>query len=224
MLRLKHLYLNNNQMTGVIDKCPLELEILSLSNNRFNGDISRQIREMYYLRSLNLSQNSFVGTLPDLPIYRLQYVNINSNSLTGTIPSVLGRMTNLNTLNLASNMLTGTIPVLDQSTLQDINLSDNYLTMGSLKEVLLSTFSASALDADIDLLSNCLVFRNPFNIAQDADATHCGGEQALQNSCCNCNDIMIVGLTSARHYLLLKQDQTHQSLILIQHLFRRPIP
>jgi hypothetical protein len=192
MQRLLHLYLNDNQLTGLIDKCPSRLEILSLSNNRFIGEISRKINEMYYIRSLNLSQNSFDGTLPDDNMYYLQYLNVISNSLTGTIPSKLGRISFLNTLNLASNMLTGTIPILDQSNLQNINLSDNYLTMGSLKEVPLSTFSATALDADIDLLSNCLVFRNPFNISQDADATHCGGARVLQNSCCHCNNIMIV--------------------------------
>ena len=192
MQRLQHLYLHDNQLTGLIDKCPSRVEFLSLSNNRFVGEVSRKIREMYYIRSLNLSQNSFVGTLPESQFWYLQYLNINSNSLTGTIPSSFGRMTDLNTLNLASNMLTGTIPVLDQTNLQNINLSDNYLTMGLLKEVPLSTFSASALDADIDLLSNCLVFRNPYNVSQDADATHCGGERVLQNSCCHCNNIMIV--------------------------------
>jgi hypothetical protein len=97
--------------------------------------------------------------------------------LTGTIPSTLRRLSNLKILVLDDNMLTGTIPVLDQPSLKEINLFENYLTMGSLEEVPMSTFSTSALDGGIQLHSNCLVFRNPVKPSQDADATNCRGKQ-----------------------------------------------
>ena len=73
-------------------------------------------------------------------------------------------------------MLTGTIPVLDQTRLTTIELYQNYLTMGSLKEVPLSTFSLNALAMNINLQSNCLVFTNPSKPSQNATATHCDGE------------------------------------------------
>ena len=103
MQRLQHLYLNNNQLTGLFDNCPSRVEILSQSNNRVVGEISRKINDMYYLRSLNLSQNNFVGNLPDTYLYNLQYLNLNSNSLTGTIPSSLRRLGDI-------NMLSNTLP------------------------------------------------------------------------------------------------------------------
>ena len=208
--KMLNLRLNNNQLTGSIPSITSvnpQLTSLSLNNNRLEGSIPESLRMKKGLETVFLRENNIDGSIPKAlgQLASLQYLYINSNSLTGTIPSILRRLTNLNTLNFASNMLTGTIPVLDQSTLQNINLSDNYLTMGSLKVVSLSTFSASALVADIDLRSNCLVFRNPRKPSQDADATHCGGEQALQSSCCHCNNIMIVGLTSTRHYSLHAQ-------------------
>ena len=203
--KMVNLRLSNNQLTGSIPSISsvnTQLTSLSLNNNRLVGKIPESLSMMKGLDFLNLGQNTFDGTIPKAlsQLTSLHYHYLNSNSLTGTIPSSLRRISKLKTLHLASNMLTGTIPVLDQSTLQDINLSDNFLTMGSLEEVPLSTFSTSALaSADIDLRSNCLVFRNPKKPSQDADATHCGGKQALRNSCCHCNNIMKVGLTSTPH-------------------------
>ena len=196
--KMLNLYLNNNQLTGSIPSITsvnTQLTSLSLSNNRLEGSIPESLSMMKGLGFLNLGRNTFDGSIPSAlgKLTSLQYLYLNSNSLTGTIPSSLRRISKLKMLYLERNMLTGTIPVLDQSTLQDINLSDNFLTMGSLEEVPLSTFSTSALaSADIDLRSNCLVFRNPSKPLQDADATHCGGERVLQNSCCHCNNIMKV--------------------------------
>ena len=239
--KMLNLYLNNNQLTGSIPSITSvnpQLTSLSLSNNRLEGSIPESLTMMKGLGFLNLDRNTFDGTIPKAlsQLTSLHYLYLNSNSLTGTIPSSLRRISKLKMLYLERNMLTGTIPVLDQSTLQDINLSDNFLTMGSLEEVPLSTFSASSLDAVIDLLSNCLVFRNPKKPSQDADATHCGGKQALQSSCCHCNNIMKVGLTSTCHYSSYAQDQVQrQPSDLLKHRpghlhirrpmsFRLPLP
>ena len=192
MRRMKHLYLNNNQLTGSI---PLGLNLkqdffdglhtLSLDSNRLEGNIPERLN-IFYGRFLNLSGNSLVGTIPstfgNMPW--IVTLSLDSNSLTGTIPSTLRRLMNLEELDLGNNLLSGTIPVLDQISLQDIDLSANHITMGSLKAVPLSTFSASALAMDIDLRSNCLVFRNPSKPIQDASATHCGGKRILPHSYC----------------------------------------
>ena len=239
--KMVNLRLSNNQLTGSVPSITsvnTQLTSLSLNNNRLVGSIPESLSMMKGLGFLNLGQNTFDGTIPSAlgKLTSLNYLSLNSNSLTGTIPSSLRSISSLKTLHLASNMLTGTIPVLDQSTLEDINLSDNFLTMGSLKEVPLSTFSTSSLDAVIDLLSNCLVFRNPRKPSQDADATHCGGEQVLLNSCFHCDNIMIVGLTSTRHYSSCAQDQVQrQPSDLLKHRpghlhirrpmsFRLPLP
>ena len=106
-------------------------------------------------------------------------LSLGSNSLTGTIPSTLRRIALLEELDLGNNQLTGTIPVLDQISLQDIDLSANHITMGSLKAVPLSTFSASALAKKISLQSSGLVFRNPSKPIQNANAAHIGGKRTL---------------------------------------------
>ena len=187
MPKLLNLYLNNNQLTGSIPPITSVntlLATLSLGNNSLVGRIPESMSMMKGLTWLNLGQNTFDGTIPSAlgHLSSLGHLYLESNSLTGTIPSTLRRLTNLKLLYLERNMLTGTIPVLDQSNLQVINLSENYLTMGSLEEVPMSTFSAAALALHINLHSNCLVFRNPSNPSQDADATHCGGERVLQIS------------------------------------------
>jgi Leucine-rich repeat (LRR) protein len=187
MPKMLNLYLDDNQLTGSIPPItsvnPV-LATLSLSNNSLVGRIPESLSMMKGLETVFLRENSIGGTIPKAlgQLASLQYLSLNSNSLTGTIPSTLRRLSSLRLLYLERNMLTGTIPVLDQPSLQVINLSGNYLTMGSLEEVPMSTFSSSALALYINLHLNCLVFRNPSNPSQDADATHCGGERVLQIS------------------------------------------
>jgi Leucine-rich repeat (LRR) protein len=185
---MQYLHLNDNRLTGSIPPITSvnkRLTILSLSNNRLVGRIPESLSMIKGLTWLNLGQNTFDGTIPSAlgHLASLGHLTLNSNSLTGTIPSTLRRLSNLNILVLDDNMLTGTIPVLDQPSLKEINLSENYLTMGSLEEVPMSTFSASAPPFKIDLRSNCLVFRNPSRPSQNADATNCRGERVLQLSC-----------------------------------------
>jgi Leucine Rich Repeat len=188
MPKLQALNLNNNQLTGSIPPIAsvnTQLRSLVLQRNLLKGRIPESLSKLNGLQYVFLGWNRFTGTLPSLfsDMKSLITLDCKINRLTGTIPSNINRLTKLNKLNLQSNLLTGTIPVLDQPSLQDIYLSDNYLTMGSLAAVPLSTFSTSALAADIVLKLNCLVFRNPSKPSQDADATHCGGEQFTQNSC-----------------------------------------
>ena len=198
MRRMKYLYLDNNQLTGSI---PLSLNLnrdlsdslhglygLSLNSNRLEGHIPETPESLNILNGhhLNLGGNSLVGTIPSTfgNMRLMSALSLDSNRLTGTIPSTLRRLTSLRQLNLGNNLLTGTIPVLDQISLKFIYLSANHITMGSLKAVPLSTFSASALSMDIALQSNCLVFRNPSKPIQNANATHCGGERILPHSYC----------------------------------------
>ena len=163
LIRLQFLNLHNNQLTLTpeITSANSIISVLSLGNNLFEGTIPESLSMLNGLVKLNLGHNMFDGT----------------------IPSSYYLLTTLESLKLESNMLTGTIPALDQSRLRSIDLSQNYLTMGSLQEVPLSTFSASALAMDIDLRSNCLVFSNPSKPSQNVTATRCGGEQVYQNGC-----------------------------------------
>ena len=166
MLKLTSLDLNNNQLTGSIPpilSIKESFQVLMLHNNLLEGTIPESLSMLTGLRTLKLNDNLFVGT----------------------IPRFLGLLTRLNMLHLQNNQLSGTVPVLDQSYLHDIDLSVNYLTMGSLKEVPLSTFSYDVNKYNLLVLKfNCLVFRNPSKPSQNVDATHCRGERVLPNRCC----------------------------------------
>ena len=60
------------------------------------------------MRSMDLSQNGFVGTLPPEWVYNnLQYLNISLNSLVGTLPSNWSNNDALNNLSLEGNALSG---------------------------------------------------------------------------------------------------------------------
>ena len=186
MSSLEHLYLKVNLLTGPIAPTTFvnqRLMTLRLNDNRFEGRIPESLTNLKGLRDLNTADNSFVGTIPSVigEMYRMTSLFLGYNYLTGTIPSTLRRLTNLQRLDLGHNLLTGTIPVLDQRGLMLVDLIINYLTMGSLREVPMSTFSANA---GIYLHTNCLVLRNPSNPSQNVDATHCRGEEVPRNSCC----------------------------------------
>ena len=204
MPKLQVLNLYDNQLKGSIPPITSinsRLMALSLDDKRLEGIIPESLSKMKGFQSLTFSQNEFNGTTSsDLSgVISLIDLYLDSNSLTGTIPSTLRLLSNLRTLHLDNNKLSGTIPVLDQSSLQVIDLSVNYLTMGSLQEVPLSTFSASALAMDIVLQSNCLVFSNPSKPSQDVTATHCRGEKGSHNICCLWNHDNSFNL---EHYLL----------------------
>ena len=190
MPKLQVLNLYDNHLRGSIPPITSvnsRLMALSLDDKRLEDGIPESLNKMKGFQSLTFSQSAFNGTTSsDLSdVNSLIDLYLDSNSLTGTIPSTLRLLSNLRTLHLDNNKLSGTIPVLDQSSLMFIDLSVNYLTMGSLQEVPLSTFSPSALAMDIDLQSNCLVFRNPSKPSQDVTATLCRGEKVCQNNCCS---------------------------------------
>ena len=181
-----------NEISGTIPQSFFskpKMQVLDLSNNQLTGSIPPITSVNSQLLQIFLGNNFLEGRIPESlgMLTGLQTLYLSDNRFAGTIPSTLRRLSRLGSLSLRNNQLSGTIPVLDQSSLRSIDLSVNYLTMGSLKEVPLSTFSLDAniteYEMDIDLQSNCLVFSNPSKPSQNVNATHCGGEQVYQNSC-----------------------------------------
>ncbi|CAH1452505.1 unnamed protein product [Lactuca virosa] len=76
------------------------------------GEISHSLLNLTYLNHLNLSYNSFNGTVPTFigSLTRLRYLSLSSNSFYGTIPRSIGSLTELRNLDLSSNSFHGTIP------------------------------------------------------------------------------------------------------------------
>ncbi|KAK9072552.1 hypothetical protein SSX86_008986 [Deinandra increscens subsp. villosa] len=88
------------------------LSHLDLSGNSFSGTIPRSIGYMSQLTYLNLGSNNFDGTIPISigSLTRLTYLNLGSNNFNGTIPTSIGSLTQLTYLNLAYNSFYGIIP------------------------------------------------------------------------------------------------------------------
>ena len=175
-----------NKMYGTIPRSFVNLPklfYLRLTDNRLTGSIPPITSSKSPMSSLSLNDNGLEGTIPESlgMLTGLVSLNLGQNAIDGTIPSTLRRLTKLVWLSLDNNQLSGTIPVLDQSSLRAIMLVQNYLTMGSLETVPLITFSPNA---QIDIKSNCLVYRIPGKPSQNVDATHCRGERIPHNICC----------------------------------------
>ncbi|KAL5099114.1 hypothetical protein RYX36_003441 [Vicia faba] len=89
------------------------LQNLSLAVNFLGNSISsHSILPCSHLHLLNISDNLFVGNLPEFnsETFQLRVLDLSLNNFTGNIPASFGRFPRLKTLILSSNLFTGTIP------------------------------------------------------------------------------------------------------------------
>ncbi|KAK0588987.1 hypothetical protein LWI29_008189 [Acer saccharum] len=86
---------------------------ISLSNNRFEGDIPASISILQGLRYLNLSNNNLVGSIPSSldNLTVLESLDLSNNSLSGEIPPQLLKLNPLAFFDVSHNNLTGPIPL-----------------------------------------------------------------------------------------------------------------
>ncbi|KAL2348276.1 hypothetical protein Fmac_002276 [Flemingia macrophylla] len=105
--------------TGIYGEFPFSfcrirtLQSLSLASNFLANAISpNSLRLCSHLRLLNLSDNYFVGNLPEFPVdfTQLRTLDLSNNNFTGNIPASFRNLPHLRVLILSGNLLTGTIP------------------------------------------------------------------------------------------------------------------
>ncbi|KAM5586940.1 receptor-like protein EIX2 [Rosa sericea] len=94
---------------------PSSLYILNLSKNNFGGQIpSSLFQNCSYLRSIDLGDNRFTGSIPlqtrSIVSSELYMLRLRSNSLSGHIPSRLCSLQYLHIIDLGHNNFSGTIP------------------------------------------------------------------------------------------------------------------
>ncbi|KAJ8485975.1 hypothetical protein OPV22_018460 [Ensete ventricosum] len=105
---LKELYLQNNQLTGVIPE--------SLSNctqlNSLEGEIPAELSNIRTLENLILDNNGLTGAIPPelVNCTNLNWISLSSNQLSGPLPSWIGQLRNLAILKLGNNSFSGPIP------------------------------------------------------------------------------------------------------------------
>ncbi|XAR62033.1 Non-specific serine/threonine protein kinase [Bertholletia excelsa] len=86
--------------------CELQsLETLSLGRNRLSGAVTEDLRKCVKLKYLDLGNNLFSGSVPDLsPLSGLVYLYMNNSGFSGTVPfKSLSNMTGLVALSLGDN-------------------------------------------------------------------------------------------------------------------------
>ncbi|XP_068315815.1 probable LRR receptor-like serine/threonine-protein kinase At3g47570 [Pyrus communis] len=110
------------------------LRTLNLENNSFNSSIPPEIGRLFRLQRLRLGNNSFRGDIP-VSISRcsnLRYLDLGDNILGGKIHNEIGFLSNLQVLNLGKNRLSGEIPpsLGNLSSLQMLSLQQNNLHGG----------------------------------------------------------------------------------------------
>ncbi|GAB4829538.1 hypothetical protein Ancab_040634 [Ancistrocladus abbreviatus] len=96
-------------------KRPMKLNIfnsLDLSNNEFVGKIPDSIANLVGLQALNLSHNNLTESIPQslADLSNLQTLDLSYNLLSGEIPQQLKKLTFLTIFNISYNQLTGPIP------------------------------------------------------------------------------------------------------------------
>ncbi|XP_042942796.1 receptor-like protein EIX2 [Carya illinoinensis] len=109
--------LSNNRFSGPISfLCehitPTLLESLNLSNNTLSGELPDCWTYIRDLIVLNLANNNFYGKIPDSmgSLVSVQFLHLSNNGLVGKIPTSLKKCSELITIDLGANNLSGTIP------------------------------------------------------------------------------------------------------------------
>ncbi|XP_074284157.1 receptor-like protein EIX1 [Silene latifolia] len=137
-LALSYLSLSDNGFQGNISKILSKLcnlRQLYLGNNHFTDDIADVIGtivncENQALLTLDLSLNSFGGTIPDSisSFSSLSELYLNNNQLKGEISQGIGQLTVLEKLDVSFNSLEGTLThshFLNLEKLRELSLSNN---------------------------------------------------------------------------------------------------
>lgn len=76
---------------------------LDLSNNKLEGSLQAEVRQLQSLRVLNLSNNQFTGVPAEVgQLKNLEVLDLSNNQLTG-LPYEIGNLSNLKILNLKGN-------------------------------------------------------------------------------------------------------------------------
>ncbi|GFZ10104.1 leucine-rich receptor-like protein kinase family protein [Actinidia rufa] len=128
--------LSNQKLTGTVpfdSICQLSsLETLALGKNSFSGPISEDLKNCVRLKYLDIGNNFFSGSVPDLSsLSRLEYFLGDNNQFDRALfPDVVVGLTKLNWLYLANCSIEGKIPpeIGNLTELVNLELSDNYIS------------------------------------------------------------------------------------------------
>ncbi|XP_016718386.1 receptor-like protein 9DC1 [Gossypium hirsutum] len=122
------------------------INVFSVSNNNFNGEVPSLICNASAIRILDLSHNNLSGTIPQCfgnLSNGLEFLNLKKNKLNGTIPPTFAKGCQLSNFNLNGNLLEGplTPSILNCRGLEVLDLGNNKINdtfpywLGSLPQL-----------------------------------------------------------------------------------------
>ncbi|KAM7470164.1 hypothetical protein LguiA_008347 [Lonicera macranthoides] len=152
-MKLIHLLLENNQLTGSIPSTlglVQALEVVRLDRNLLTGPVPSNINNLSSVSDLFLSNNRLTGALPNLTgMNFLHYVDLSNNTFeVSDVPSWFSTLQSLTTLMLQNTRLKGSVPValFTAPQLQTVVLRNNQLN-GTLD--IGSTYSTQLQEVDL---------------------------------------------------------------------------
>ncbi|WMV25772.1 hypothetical protein MTR67_019157 [Solanum verrucosum] len=113
---VEKLDLSNMNLSGRVSDQIQGLQSLSLLNlccNDFSTSLPKSLANLTSLKSIDVSQNNFVGEFPDgigMSNPGLKYVNVSSNNFEGFLPEDLGNATLLEVMDFRGSFFEGSIP------------------------------------------------------------------------------------------------------------------
>ncbi|KAG6729877.1 hypothetical protein I3842_01G053100, partial [Carya illinoinensis] len=136
----------------------MQLTELRMAGNQISGIIPAALDNLINLYILDMSHNLFEGTIPTFfgKFQKLQGLRLDGNRLSGQIPSSIGYLTGLVELNLSRNKLEGSIPssFADCKSLQELDIAENNLSGAIPKDIMSSQLLV--LNLSQNLLSGIL--------------------------------------------------------------------
>ncbi|KAL8246356.1 hypothetical protein R6Q59_007572 [Mikania micrantha] len=163
-LSLRSLSLSSNNLEGPLpsslSNCTT-LNHLNLSSNQFSGnpEFDSGIWSLTRIRTLDLSRNSFSGSIPNgvIALHDLKELSLHDNQFSEALPSDLGLCPHLNKLDFSNNLFTETIPESFHAltSLSVLNLANNMLT-GKFPQWVGSLISLEYLDLSGNSLTGIL--------------------------------------------------------------------
>ncbi|TYI85376.1 hypothetical protein E1A91_D05G437300v1 [Gossypium mustelinum] len=122
--------LSSNLICGNLLIPASTINVLLISNNSFNGEVSSLICNVTFLQILDLSHNNLSGTIPQCfgnLSNSLEYLNLKKNKFNGTIPPTFAEGCQLSNFNLNGNLLEGPLipSILNCRGLEVLDLGNN---------------------------------------------------------------------------------------------------
>jgi LRR receptor-like serine/threonine-protein kinase FLS2 len=202
---LTKIRLSGNQISGTLpmdlcSHCP-NLQVLSLSDNKFSGQLPSQMSYCRELVVLSLSYNKFDGSIPKGygSLEKLQRLYLGGNSLTGNIPRTISNLSMLLEFAIEYNNIKGSIPddLWHMPNLYVLSAAFNDLT-GAIPR---NFFNSSSL-TDILLTNNSFYGNLPFDIGlsyPNIEYMFFGMNKfsgPIPSYLSNCSNLLIVDLNS----------------------------